>query len=212
MKRFFCAAVLIALCGQTSFAEEVVQNEKAYDWSGAYIGVEGGYSSSDQISYNNGVPVVYGSSTTVERTGTSTGVYAGYRLQNKETVYGLEISRTDGTRDKKIVGAATFYKYSVVMTDYLVTIGHAFDDTLLSLGLGRSVWEVTPSIDHLGFGGLSGWGNTASLSLDKMLNDRLSIGISYTMRDFERHNFDTSATWSGDGLDRSLALRLGYQF
>ena len=212
MKRFFCAAVLIALCGQTSFAEEVVQNEKAHDWSGPYIGLQGSFGALTRSDYLNNVIQSYSSDTTYSRDYRDAGVYIGYRKQIDKTVLGLELSRNNGSTERETINGSLFYADTTTSNQLTVSVGHAFDTLLISVSAGKVYSDTTMDGDPFGLGVISYTSTYGSLNLEKSLKNNILIGGSYKVIDTPRVAWSRSKPNSTDQMNHSFSIRLGYQF
>lgn len=212
MKRFFCAAVLIALCGQTSFAEEVVQNEKAHDWSGPYIGLQGSFGALTRSDYLNNVIQSYGSDTSYSRDYRDAGVYIGYRKQIDKTVLGLELSRNNGSTERETINGSLFYADTTTSNQLTVSVGHAFDTLLISVSAGKVYSDTTMDGDPFGLGVISYTSTYGSLNLEKSLKNNILIGGSYKVIDTPRVAWSRSKPNSTDQMNHSFSIRLGYQF
>jgi opacity protein-like surface antigen len=212
MKRFFCAVVLIALCGQTSFAEEVVQNEKAHDWSGPYIGLQGSFGALTRSDYLNNVIQSYGSDTSYSRDYRDAGVYIGYRKQIDKTVLGLELSRNNGSTERETINGSLFYADTTTSNQLTVSVGHAFDTLLISVSAGKVYSDTTMDGDPFGLGVISYTSTYGSLNLEKSLKNNILIGGSYKVIDTPRVAWSRSKPNSTDQMNHSFSIRLGYQF
>ena len=212
MKRFFCAAVLIAFCGQTSLAEEVVQNEKAHDWSGPYIGLQGSFGALTRSDYLNNVIQSYGSDTSYSRDYRDAGVYIGYRKQIDKTVLGLELSRNNGSTERETINGSLFYADTTTSNQLTVSVGHAFDTLLISVSAGKVYSDATMDGDPFGLGVISYTSTYGSLNLEKSLKNNILIGGSYKVIDTPRVAWSRSKPNSTDQMNHSFSIRLGYQF
>jgi opacity protein-like surface antigen len=212
MKRFFCAVVLIALCGQTSLAEEVVQNEKAHDWSGPYIGLQGSFGALTRSDYLNNVIQSYGSDTSYSRDYRDAGVYIGYRKQIDKTVLGLELSRNNGSTERETINGSLFYADTTTSNQLTVSVGHAFDTLLISVSAGKVYSDTTMDGDPFGLGVISYTSTYGSLNLEKSLKNNILIGGSYKVIDTPRVAWSRSKPNSTDQMNHSFSIRLGYQF
>ena len=212
MKRFFCAAVLIALCGQTSFAEEVVQNEKAHDWSGPYIGLQGSFGKVTGSDYSNNVVISYGSDTSYSRDDSTVGVYLGYRKQIAKTVLGIEVSRYNGNQDRETINGTVFYGNTYTTNQVALSVGRAFDTLLISASAGKNYSDSTMDGDPFGLGTLGYTSTAVSVNLDKALQNKMLIGASYSLINIPRTAWGSNSSISTEQINRSVSIRVGYQF
>jgi outer membrane immunogenic protein len=95
LKKLFIAATtlsgLLVFAGSASAADPVV--DLSYDWTGLYIGLQGGYAAGDaDHEFDNGAP-----SDDSNPDGVFAGIHAGYLFQRDAIVFGLEgdIEATD---------------------------------------------------------------------------------------------------------------------
>ena len=84
-KTIWAAALVVMLAGTSAMAADITM-PASYDWSGAYIGLEGGFGfGSAAHSFSNGAP-----SDNSHPNGLLGGGYIGYNVQRENILFGLE--------------------------------------------------------------------------------------------------------------------------
>jgi outer membrane immunogenic protein len=184
----FAGASVVALMSSAS--------AQTFDWSGTYIGVQGGYVMS--------APLVGGSSSSgedsLDEQGYLAGVYFGRDWQNNGLVYGL-VGDVDFIMadEAEYVGKGEDYRYDV---DWLASgrgrMGSPFTDHVLvtgSFGVAAAgvngVLEGADQSDEVLFGGVLGIG------VDVAVDDHWTFKADYShyqFGDFELENGDGNLT------------------
>lgn len=180
----------------------------AQDWAGAYGGATASRHSGTGTDYLDGNVFDGGYTNPFDRTGNMLGVFAGYRWQNGNIVFGPEISasfgaiRMDGVPENKVTDTQSIQ----------VKVGYATDRALFSVGLGYAAANVDPRcVVECGSASLSG--RTISVGVDYLVTDKIFLGASVTNKSFGKGTYEIlSPVWELDGDDTALELRVGYNF
>ena len=200
-----------------------------YDWSGFYIGANGGWGSSRKCwdSLNGAGAFVFAEGCH-DATGGTAGGQVGYRWQSSAWVFGLEAQGNWADfKGDNIVGAGAFRNQSKVNAFGLFTgqVGYAANNVLLYVKGGAAVTADSYRINTLG-GALAGtpsddtrWGGVVGVGLEYGFAPNWSVGIEYDHM-FMQDKTYTFATPAGGlfGTDRIrqdvdlVTARLNYKF
>ncbi|MDQ0458246.1 outer membrane protein [Rhizobium paknamense] len=147
----------------------------AYDWSGFYLGVQGGYNW-NQIK-------AFGSKT--DRDGGSVGAHAGYNFQSGSIVYGIENDFNYSFDDK---GNAK----SEWDASGRARVGYTMDRTLIFATAGLAAAGAKADVPASGKKDeiLIGW--TAGAGIEHALTDHILIRGEYRYSDFGKKDFGGS--------------------
>ncbi|MGO6852788.1 porin family protein [Rhizobium leguminosarum] len=152
------------------------QTQSAFDWSGFYLGLQGGYTST-HASYLNG--------SEQDLDGGSTGIYGGYNFQHGPFIFGIENDFNYNWKD----GSDVSLKWDGSARG---RVGYALDRTLIygTGGLAAAGGEVdVPGIgkkDDI----LIGW--TAGGGVERALTDNIMMRAEYRYDDFGRKDFGSA--------------------
>jgi outer membrane immunogenic protein len=238
MQKFLLATVgLIALSASASAADLAARPYTkgspmmvaAYDWSGFYIGVNGGWAETHDDRYNASTLTHLGS---YDPNGGTVGGQVGYRWQRGAFVFGLEAqgnwADVSGTRQN--LGSATNSLRSKLDAFGLFTgqVGYAWNNVLLYAKGGAAVtdrnYEFVSNATGATLAGAgydARWSPTVGAGLEYGFAPDWSIGVEYNHIFEDRHNVGFTATASGlplaatynSGGDTDLVLgRLNYKF
>ena len=212
MKRFFCAAVLIALCGQTSFAEEVVQNEKAQQepqltWEGPYGGVYGASTTGKATgTHSTGSYSPY--SIDANTANTNIGFFLGYNHSAGPVIIGLEANMQDRVAEDKSSSAWSGKVNYDKLREYKLRLGYPSGQFLPYTFYGGGSVEISWSAYPTTVRTYSNY-RTMGIGLDYKVNDSLFVGLEYA-----KSSVDISypSTWKEDTDLSAIRFRVGYQF
>ena len=211
MKRFFCAAVLIALCGQTSLAEEVVQNEKAQQepqltWEGPYGGVYGASTTGKATgTHSTGSYSPY--SIDANTANTNIGFFLGYNHSAGPVIIGLEANMQDRVAEDKSSslwnGKINYDK----LREYKLRLGYPSGQFLPYTFYGGGSVEISWSAYPTTVRTYSNY-RTMGIGLDYKVNDSLFVGLEYA-----KSSVDIAyLSWNEDTDLSAIRFRVGYQF
>lgn len=200
-----------------------------YDWSGFYIGVNGGWGSS-RNSWDSVAPnVLVGPEGSHDATGGTVGGQVGYRWQAGTFVFGLEAQGNwaDFSGSNVSLVFPGFRNHTNVDAFGLFTgqVGYAFNNALLYVKGGAAVTSNSYNINTLG-GVLSGvtaddtrWGASIGAGLEYAFAPNWSVGVEYNhlfMQD-RTYNFTTPGglAFSAERVRQDVDLvtaRINYRF
>jgi outer membrane immunogenic protein len=199
-----------------------------YDWSGFYIGVNGGWGSSHN-SWDSLPPFLAGSEGSHDATGGTVGGQVGYRWQAGTWVFGLEAQGNwaDFSGSNVSTRFPGFVNTSKIDAFGLFTgqVGYAANNVLFYVKGGAAVTADRYRINNVA-GALSGvtgddtrWGGTVGVGLEYAFAPNWSVGIEYDhlfMQD-RTYNFTTPAgvAFGTDRIRQDVDLvtaRLNYRF
>lgn len=200
MRSLVLAAAMLLGMGATAIAadavEDVVIVDEAYNWSGVYVGVQGGY----QWYEDDVADPVEGVSGSVDFDGALAGLHAGYDWQSGSWVFGVvgdvEWADGDGTSDALGVGSSVFARAEVNWQASLrARIGYAFDRVLLYATGGLAVADY--DFDFTCCGLPFGIGDQFS---DTLVGYTVGVGAAYAFTnewnvwaDYRYTDFDTAS-------------------
>lgn len=210
----FSAAALIAFA-TPSFAADLGKFgatppiSPLYDWSGAYVGLQAGYSKNHQDFADRGYGEDEGDYYFLDERVSAFvgGGHAGYNFQRGRFVYGvegdLEYDSTDNTAEFPMEDWG-YHAKTGLQGSARVRLGYAFDRSLIYATAGLAIgefsyrafcdWCDVPSVSgsmsqvHVGWTAGAGW--------QYALNDRLSVRAEYRYTDFGSQTEDVSEYWS----------------
>ena len=223
-------------------AEEVVIVDSAYDWSGVYVGVFGGWAH-NRTKATDITGEEYGGSTpgateSLSDDGFVGGVTAGYNFQSGSWVFGPEIELGWVSNDEVIVegnddGLYTEYGFYGAVTG---RIGYAVNRTLF-YGKGGVAFATIKSAggefdgigdeddggkwgfdgDEAGFGDKTRLGWTIGGGVEHALTDRWTIKAEYLFADFGSETYnnidgDDDEPFKFEDKLHTIKFGLNYQF
>jgi outer membrane immunogenic protein len=200
MKKFLLGiAGLVALAAPASAADLAARPytkapppmiAPVYDWTGFYIGGNGGWGSSRRCWDSlNGNGVLIGSDGCHDASGGTAGGQIGYRWQAGTWVFGLEGQGNwadFGGRNVSLINP-TFTGESKIQAFGLLTgqIGYAWNNVLLYVKGGAAVTDnrynaiLTPTNTVVGTVSDTRWGGTVGAGLEFGFSPNWSAGIEY---------------------------------
>lgn len=198
MKKFLlCTVGMTALAGPAVAADLAARPYKApppvisplYDWSGFYIGVNGGWGSSRNCW--GIVPVVGGviADGCADRSGGLVGGQIGYRWQAGQFVFGLEAqgdwANLTGSRVSVFNPAFTTHTQTDGIGLFTGQIGYAWNATLLYVKGGAAVtsnrYDINTTLGGINVASASStrWGGAVGVGLEYGFAPNWSAGIEY---------------------------------
>lgn len=232
MKKFIVLATalsgLLALVDSASAADMAIA--PAHDWTGPYIGVQGGYGWGDtEPTYSTGGPA---ESADVNYDGFVGGIEAGYNWQSGSLVLGVEADSSLASIDGYEVDALVAQRPCIIIgqgcsadVDWFATgrlrVGYAMDTVMpyitggVALGGVKGTFDspgnaCTCDVDDTTFGWTVGGG------IEWAIDDRWSVKAEYLYVDLGKPSIDGNNTLATPGVgtdnyDFSVA-RLGVNF
>jgi outer membrane immunogenic protein len=199
-----------------------------YDWSGFYIGANGGWGSSHN-SWDSISPFTVGPEGSHDASGGTVGGQVGYRWQAGTFVFGLEAQGNwadfKGSNNSTLF-VPTALNSSKIDAFGLFTgqVGYAFNNALLYVKGGAAVTSNRYRITNLvgtvaSAGDDTNWGGTIGVGLEYGFAPNWSVGVEYDhlfMQD-KSYNFNDAAgvAFAGDRIRQDVDLvtaRLNYKF
>jgi len=203
-----------------------------YDWSGFYIGINGGGGTSRKCwdLTNNGVAAVPATPEGChDATGATVGGQIGYRWQRASWVFGLEAQGNwaDLSGDNVSLAFSTDRNQSRIDAFGLFTgqIGYAFNNALFYVKGGAAVTDDRYRIFDIPSGLLTDtaketrWGGTIGIGLEYAFSPNWSFGFEYDHLFMGTRSVDfTLVNGTFDGTDRIrqdvdlFTARINYKF
>ncbi len=192
-----------------------------YDWSGFYIGINGGGASA-HTSWDQTAPLVGGEGSH-NATGGTVGGQVGYRVQSGQWVFGLEGQGNwaDFTGDNTSALLAQRNRTKIDSFGLITgQVGYAWNNVLVYAKGGAAVVGVKNDVFSTATGGLlasnndTRWGGTVGAGLEVGFAPNWSVGVEYN------HIFlsDKNVTFVGlktDNIKQDVDMglvRLNYKF
>lgn len=170
------------------------QVSSAYDWSGFYLGAQGGYNWNQATLFGSEVDLDSG----------SVGAHAGYNFQRGNFVFGIENDFNYNVEDNG--GANAEWDASG-----RGRVGYALDRTLFFATAGVAAAGV--KVDSLGAGKeddiLIGW--TAGGGVEHALSDNILIRGEYRYTDFGNKDFGSTIGEVG-ATQQKILIGASYKF
>jgi outer membrane immunogenic protein len=222
MKNIVIAATALLMTSSAFAADAVVDGpvpESVYNWSGAYIGLHGGYSrgSGDEDDY------LGGETAHPEADGFLLGGQVGYNYQWGAFVVGIEgdlsYSSADGEGDiEGVINARIKSEYNY-LASVTGRVGYAVDRTLIYAkgGIGFTELELTDValsgvVNGSGSESLTGW--TIGGGVEHAFNDHWTIKGEYQFYDFSA-DIPTTVLFGGRVYDDDFnvhAIKVGFNY
>lgn len=234
MRKFLFAATalsaLLAFTGSAS-AADVAVDPVAYDWTGPYIGIQGGYGWGDtEPTFEGGI--FSNNSAEVDYEGFIGGVEAGYNWQSSNLVLGIEVDGSFSDIDGDELSTSATGRPCIIPgqgcsadVDWLATgrlrLGYAIDRLMPFITGGIAVGGVKGTFDSPGNAcncdvddTTVGW--TVGGGVEWAVDDSWSIKAEYLYVDLGKPSIDGDNTLftpgvGTDNYDFSIA-RLGVNF
>ena len=204
-----------------------------YDWSGFYIGANGGWGTSHNCWTNTavgGVPFPPASEGCHDADGGTVGGQIGYRWQAGAWVFGLEAQGNwaDFRGSNVSLLGAPLVNRSKIDAFGLFTgqIGYATNNVLFYVKGGAAVTSNSYRVNNVVGGALAGvtgddtrWGGTIGAGLEYAFAPNWSVGVEYNHLFMQDRTYDFTAPGGGAfGTDRIsqdvdlVTARLNYRF
>jgi outer membrane immunogenic protein len=221
------AAAILASAGSAWAADPVVYEQPpepmvitAYDWSGVYIGIQGGYGWAD-LSDDGDFFLEDGldpSADSIDLDGGFAGVYAGYNFQWDSLVLGIEgdINKAWMEEDVDDFDGDTASFEIDWFGSVRGRLGYAFDRTLIFATAGVAFASVDYDLDEYPFSDsedFTGW--TAGLGVEHAFTDNLLARAEYRYYDFGSEEFGGGAGPDAGDLEldmHTVSVGLAYKF
>jgi outer membrane immunogenic protein len=221
-KAFWVVAAAILLSGTSAFAADVVPPAPAFDWSGPYIGIQGGYGFGTSRHYTVTIPA---STSSFGTSGAFGGVTAGWNHQINKFVLGIEadysLSGINGvTGNAPGWGCLDGCRTSI---DSFGTVrargGVALDNTMpyitggLAVGSGRGYINADPS--YTGPGSQTNIGWAAGVGIEHAFSQHLTTKIEFLHVDLgyvNLRNFGGFGVGRVDVNANIIRVGLNYKF
>jgi outer membrane immunogenic protein len=191
----------------------VVAPPSVYDWSGFYLGINGGYGWG--ISSFDGLAGTLGNFNT---TGWVAGGTAGYNLQYGRVVFGAEAD-ADWSNINGSAACAGGFAGCQVKNDWLGTargrLGFAFDRFLPFVTGGLAVGDIKANVPGFGSATTTNAGWTAGGGLEVALGTNWTAKAEYLRVDLGSLNCGTACTGTTSNVDFTTNLvrgGLNYKF
>ncbi len=240
MKKFVLGTVgLIALGTASASAADMAARPytkappmvaAAYDWSGFYAGINGGWGSSRNSWFQTDPAFTVGPEGAHDSSGGTVGGQIGYRWQAGTFVFGLEAQGNwadfTGSNISLLFGDINNSKVEAFGL-FTGQVGYAVNNVLLYVKGGAAVtsnkYRITDAVTGAAFG-ITGddtrWGASVGVGLEYAFAPNWSVGVEYNhlfMQD-RTVNFVDPATGAAFGTDRIsqdvdlVTARLNYKF
>jgi outer membrane immunogenic protein len=200
MKKFLLATVALAALGSSASAADLAARPytkvpavvvAVYDWSGFYIGANGGWGQAHRNPHVNvlGVDVDLGSH---DADGGTVGGQVGYRWQANQWVFGVEAQgnwadfkgshnlTVGGVPIPGTVGRSKLDSFGL----FTAQVGYAWNNTLLYVKGGAAITNNKHDVDVLGVNVLTSgdqtqWGGVVGVGLEYGFAPNWSAAIEY---------------------------------
>jgi outer membrane immunogenic protein len=165
-----------------------------YDWSGFYIGINGGWAQSRDCRSDVTLGVAFGCH---DADGGTVGGQIGYRWQTGPAVFGLEAQGNwadlSGSNASLIAPAVTVHSRMDAFGLFTGQIGYAWNNVLLYAKGGAAVTDTKFDASTLGVvtastGDQTRWGATVGAGLEYGFAPNWSVGVEYDHIFMDGHN------------------------
>jgi len=182
-----------------------------YNWSGAYVGLQAGYSKNHQDYASLGYGEEAGDNYFIHDSVSAFvgGGHAGYNVQRGRFVYGVEGDIEYDSTDNSVEFPMDLWGYHAktgLQGSARVRLGYAFDRSLIYATAGLAVgefsfkefcdWCSPPEVSRSWDQVRVGW--TVGGGLQYALNDRWSVRTEYRYTDFGKQTEDVSEFWDSN--------------
>jgi outer membrane immunogenic protein len=191
-----------------------------YDWSGFYIGINGGGATSRNC-WNN---TVFGTEGCHDATGGTVGGQVGYRWQTGPVVFGVEAQGNwadfKGSNTSLVFGDTNRTKIDAFGL-FTGQIGYAWNNVLLYAKGGAAVTDNKYDIISVPGGGLlasttdTRWGATVGAGIEYGFASNWSLGFEYDHLFMDHHDVNFPAVLTTDSIKQDVDLftaRVNYKF
>jgi outer membrane immunogenic protein len=218
MKKFLLATVALAALGTSASAADLAARPytkappivaAAYDWSGFYIGIDGGWGSAHRNPHTTvaGIDLDLGSD---RGNGGLVGGQVGYRWQTGAWVFGVEAqgdwADITGSHNLTVLGIAipgvNVRSRLDALGLFTGQVGYAWNNALLYVKGGASVTDNQYNLDVLGVNVLRSsddtrWGGAVGAGLEYGFTPNWSAAIEYDHLFESNHNVGINTVAGG---------------
>ena len=240
MMRTVLTCVSVAACGVAQAADlpayepappaPMSYTSASYDWSGAYLGLHGGYLWSDaDYTADDALDPVDFSRGSIDADGWLAGVHAGYNVMLGSFVLGVEgdlaWSNADGSEgNTPLVPADSFSQIDVDvewMGNLRARAGYAIDRFLVYGTGGVAYASTEASVEDLGVPGASDsdrdsvWGWTVGAGVEAAVMQNVTVRAEYLYTDYADAKYDFTAAPLTVPVDVDLdshAMKVGVSY
>ncbi|HEV7252603.1 MAG TPA: outer membrane protein [Mesorhizobium sp.] len=184
-------------------APVIIEEAPITGWSGAYLGVQGGYGFNESD--------VEGAGEEIDADGAVGGVFGGFNAQTGQFVYGVEgdvgYSGAEGETDGNEIGTQDGVEGAL-----RARLGYAITDNVLIYGAaGGAAKQMTVAegaeSDKKGM-----LGYTVGAGTDVKITDQIFARGEYRFNDYGSENFDVGGGREVESQDHRVQFGLGMQF
>jgi outer membrane immunogenic protein len=204
--------------------------QAVYDWSGFYIGINGGWAQTHDNRFSQTALVALGS---YDPDGGTVGGQLGYRWQSGQFVFGLEAQGNwadlSGSTQNLFNPANSLHSKMDAFGLFTGQVGYAWNNVLLYAKGGAAVtdrnFDFVPNLGFAGLGASSGydtrWSPTVGAGLEYGFAPNWSVGVEYDHIFEDQHTvgftsnatgLPLAATFSSGGDTDMVLGRLNYKF
>jgi outer membrane immunogenic protein len=224
MKNLLVSCAVLALSAAPAFAADAVVSETTplavYDWSGLYVGLQGGYLKGEAShSFSNGAP-----SDDSDPDGFIGGVHAGYNWQSGTFVYGVEGDfeggDVKGSYDHPAGGSSVGTSELNWQGSVRARLGYAFDNALVYVTGGWAIADFdfgggpSPLPASGGYSDtLNGW--TVGVGGEWAFDRNWTARLEYRYTDFGQASGNLAPGFPGVEMPvdvRTHAVRIGFSY
>ncbi|MBH0236953.1 porin family protein [Methylobrevis sp. L22] len=201
------------------FVPEAAPYNGVYDWSGVYLGVQGGYGFGDSRIDDNGIT---GLDASLDTDGWFAGGIVGYQYQWNSVVFGIEgefnwsdFNETAEVQPGNFVGNEVDWFASVNGK-----LGYALDRILIYGTAGVAFADISTNQRTPGLGAsfsqsenYTGW--TVGAGIDYAATENIIVGLQYRYYDFGSADYSAVAPFTPRDQDldvHTISAHLTYKF
>lgn len=202
---------------ESPYVPEAVPYDGVYDWSGVYLGVQGGYGFGSATIDDNGQT---GLDADVDADGWFAGGIVGYQHQWNSVVFGIEGEfNWSDLNDSSEIQPGNFVGTDV---DWFASIngklGYAMDRILIYGTAGVAFADIGTNQDLAPFAfsqseNYTGW--TVGAGIDYAATENIIVGLQYRYYDFGSADFTPPAPFTARDQDldvHTISAHLTYKF
>ncbi|MGR6465906.1 outer membrane protein [Rhizobium sp. PAMB 3182] len=201
------AADVVSPDSQLPIAPDKVQ---PYNWSGGYLGVQGGYGWMNGTFKTTGLVPLDGNFD-----GGLLGGFAGFNYQfGNNVVAGVEADFERNWNDKTLIsGLGTVNGGTTWQGSVRARVGYAFDRALIYASGGWAASRADAEVVGLGSDKKTFNGFTVGAGVDYAITDNIFARVDYRYNDFGKKDFNFGgSTVEGELKQHTLKVGVGYKF